>query len=422
MGAGPEKAAAGPSGASAARDGLTVFRVSGGVYWPGTRPPPPYRVKCSLALPDRGRVLLPGSSGFCRCRRRPIPPRRLSSAGVAGPAAGCAAGAPPRSRNACYAPGRPFPCPDPAGQAGGVGQCAVPDSFARHAGAGVADQSGLFAQPNGCRPAPGCAASRKGTAPSRGRRGMLGADRSRVRIPFGWVKRASAHSGRFRRREYDPGPGAVANPDSGPGFTGPSACAAGAPRPATECGGGQSRPAHRPRQRVVLGDDLEASLPELEKRCAGVRVGPAVERPVLFPGVKVHHGVFRFPGGHPAEVGGAGVTFFCAGNTARCSIAGSSAIGTAARPGADFHVATSGSGVLPLLPPAVRLHGGAREAKGGAVEGRDRSTPDTTIRQTRPLGVLRPCRAPASWSCTGCTWTRLRQVRPCHMMCRLWLR
>ena len=58
----------------------SAFRGRVGVYWPGTRSPPPYRVTCRPALPDRGRVFLPV---FFR------PPSRFNPSGtdVGGPAA-----------------------------------------------------------------------------------------------------------------------------------------------------------------------------------------------------------------------------------------------------------------------------------------------------------------------------------------------
>ncbi len=184
-------------------------------------------------------------------------------------------------------------------------------------------------------------------------------------------------------------------------------------RPAAEpLAGTSSRPPYRPRQRVVSGDDFETSLPELEKHGGGVRVGPVVEGSVLFPGVQVHHGEFGLPGRHPAEVGGAGVTPHGARRAPRCSIAGGSAIGTAALP-APLHVAPSRRCILSLLATAVRLECGTGKAERRAVEGRGGSTPDTALRGPS-LGVFLPVALLAPGPAGGCMWTPLRQACFCR--------
>ena len=181
--------------------------------------------------------------------------------------------------------------------------------------------------------------------------------------------------------DHGPAIRTAGGPPAGGGATGRDVITTTLPTP-------QSRPSHRPRQRVVSGDDFETSLPELEKHGGGVRVGPVVEGSVLFPGVQVHHGEFGLPGRHPAEVGGAGVTPLGARRAPQCSIAGGSAIGTAALP-APLHVAPSRRCILSLLATAVRLECGTGKAERRAVEGRGGSTPDTAPRGPS-LGVFLP--------------------------------
>ena len=149
-----------------------------------------------------------------------------------------------------------------------------------------------------------------------------------------------------------------------------------------------SPPSDRPRQRMVLGDDLELPRGELEENRGGVRVGPAVEGTVLFPGVQVHHGVFRLPGRHPAEVGGSDIRSLCAARAPRCSVTWQAAIGAGRLPPSP-PVPFPGRGVPPFDPFAAGLQGIAGKAGGGTVEGRGVTAPGTNSARL-PLAVLFP--------------------------------